>query len=70
MNKVVIAFGTLVGAITIVVIVGLIFSLPVMWLWNLCLIPAVHGVNEIGWIQAWGIAVLCGLLFKSNVSND
>lgn len=50
----------------LVIVVGLLFSLPVMWLWNECLVGAVTGVNEITWLQAWGILVLCGLLFKSS----
>jgi hypothetical protein len=55
-------------AIIMIVIVGLILSLPVMWLWNACLVPAVSGLNEIGWLQAWGILILCGLLFKTHVT--
>lgn len=52
--------------LTLVVFVGLLFSLPVMLLWNGCLVGAVTGINEITWIQAWGILILCGLLFKSS----
>lgn len=53
----------------IVVVLGLLFSFPVMLLWNNCLVPAVDGVKDIGWLQAWGIMILCGLLFKSSVST-
>ena len=53
-----------------IIAAGLILSLPVMWLWNGCLIGAVAGVSEIGWLQAWGISVLCGLLFKTTVTKD
>jgi hypothetical protein len=39
---------TLFGvAIVIIVVVGLLLSLPVMLLWNACLVPAVSGLNEI-----------------------
>lgn len=62
------AIGKLVGLtsalVGVVVFFGLLFSLPVMWLWNACLVAAIPGVKEIGWLQAWGIMVLCGLLFK------
>lgn len=51
--------------VTVVVFVGLLFSLPVMLLWNLCLVPAVEILHEITWLQAWGIFILCGMLFKS-----
>ena len=60
------AIGLLIG---VVVFFGLLFSWPVMMLWNGCLIDAVNGVNEITWLQAWGIMVLCGLLFKSSLSK-
>lgn len=41
-------------------------SLPVMLLWNWALVPAVTGLHEIGWLQAFGILVLSTLLFKSS----
>jgi hypothetical protein len=41
-----------------------------MWLWNNALVGAVVGVNEVSWLQAWGISVLCGFLVKSNVSTS
>ena len=56
-------------AIAMIVVIGLVLSLPVMWLWNYCLVPATTGLNEIGWLQAWGILVLCGLLFKTQAST-
>ena len=46
----------------------LLLSLPVMLLWNYCLVGAVAGVTAIGWLQAWGIMVLFGFLFKSSKS--
>ena len=65
--KYIAVFGALVMTI---VVVGLIMSLPVMWLWNVALVPAIPGILEITWLQAWGILILCGLLFKnSNIST-
>ena len=52
--------------LVLVVIVGLVLAFPVMLLWNGCLVGAIAGVNEISWLQAWGILVLFGLLFKSS----
>jgi len=66
--------GTLLGALTlaiiVIVIAGLVLSLPVMLLWNYCLVGAVAGVSSIGWFQAWGILILCGFLFRSTSSNQ
>jgi hypothetical protein len=62
---------TLFGvAIVIIVVVGLLLILPVMLLWNACLVPAVSGLSEIEWLQAWGIMILCGLLFKSSFPTN
>jgi hypothetical protein len=67
-------FTTMVSAAVglLVIAAGLSFLLswPVMQLWNSCLVPAVHGVNEIGWLQAWGISALCSILFKSTISSS
>lgn len=62
--------GLLSAAVGLIVFFGLLFSLPVMWLWNAALVPAIPGVGKIGWLQAWGILILCGLLFKPSVSNN
>lgn len=58
--------AALAVGLTIAIVVGLILSLPVMLLWNYFLVDAITGIKEIGWMQAWGILVLCGLLFKTN----
>lgn len=56
-----------IGVIVLLaLVVSFIFSFPVMLLWNACLVPAIPSLVEIGWIQAWGILLLCGLLFKDN----
>ncbi len=63
--------GLLIAAVAVIVIFGLLMSLPVMWLWNACLVAAIPGIKEIGWLQAWGILILCGLLFKpATASKD
>jgi hypothetical protein len=62
--------GIAVVGIAGMVVFGLILSLPVMWLWNACLVAAIPGIKEIGWLQAWGILILCGLLFKNTSSSS
>jgi len=65
---------TIVGAISVAIASVLLFSFlcswPVYMLWNYCLVGAVAGVNEVSWLQAWGLAVLCGLLFKTTMSKE
>ena len=62
--------GLLAAAVGLIVFFGLLFSLPVMWLWNIALVPAIPGLAQIGWLQAWGILILCGLLFKPSHSSN
>ena len=52
-------------ALCISIIISVLFSLPVMWLWN-GLMPAIFKLPEITFLQALGLNILCGILFKSN----
>ena len=62
-------FGAFFGGIIIAIVIGLISSLPVMWLWNSCLVVAIPGINQITWFQAWGILILCNSLFVGTTST-
>jgi hypothetical protein len=61
---------TIVGAIMFgiagLLLLSFLLSLPVYLLWNGCLVGAVAGVTTVTWLQAWGITVLCGFLFKTS----
>lgn len=58
------ALTKIVAVVALIVFLGLLLSLPIWLLWNACLVPAVNGVNEIGWLQAWGLNILFQGLFK------
>ena len=66
--------STTIGAIVALVVFGVFLSFllswPVMWLWNNALVGAVDGINNIEWVQAWGISMLCSFLFKTSVSKS
>ena len=62
--------GIAVVGIIAIIALGLLFSLPVMLLWNFALVPAIPGLAKVGWLQAWGILILCGMLFKPTISNN
>lgn len=56
----------------VVVIVGLLFALITMWMWNY-VVPYLFptGVRgDIDFLHAWGINVLCGMLFKGSSSSS
>ena len=57
------------GGLALIILLGLIISFPTMLLWNGCLVGAIDGVREITWLQAWGLIILSGLLFKTSVST-
>lgn len=59
----------IVGVAALVVLLGLFLSLPIWLLWNSCLVPAVTGVNEITWLQAWGLQILVAGLTKAGIET-
>jgi len=65
LDKLIVGVGATVIVLLIVVVLGLLLSFPLMLLWNACLVPAVSGLSEITWLQAWGILIASNLLFKS-----
>ena len=58
--KIAVFFAALAG----ILLVSFLLSYPAMLLWNLCLVPAVPALAEVGWLQMWGIATLIGILVK------
>jgi hypothetical protein len=70
MKTVFLAIGAIFVGILGILFLGFLLSWPVYMLWNGCLVGAVAGVSEVTWLQAWGLTVLCGFLFKSSVSNS
>ena len=70
MEKIAVIVGAVVLGILSILVVSFLLSWPVYMLWNGCLVGAIAGVSEVTWLQAWGLSVLCGFLFKSNVSNS
>jgi hypothetical protein len=69
MKELSVAIGAIVLGIAGVLVLSFLLSWPVYMLWNGCLVGAIVGVSQVTWLQAWGLTVLCGFLFKSNVSN-
>jgi hypothetical protein len=59
----------ILGVIIFGALVGLVFSFPVMLLWNGCLVPAITGINEISWLQAWGLIILVNIFLKLSIST-
>jgi hypothetical protein len=60
---------TFIGLIAISLLLSFLLAWPVMELWNGCLVPAVEGVNQIGWLQAWGLQFLVVMLFRISATK-
>ena len=67
MEKFVTAIGCVVLALVGLVALSALQALPVKWLWNVVCIP-LFDLPGITFIQAWGLSILCGILFKSATS--
>ena len=69
MNQLTSAVGAFVIIIAGALFVSFLLAWPVMELWNGCLVPAVDGVKQIGWLQAWGLQFLINMLFKVSITT-
>lgn len=70
MEKVFAIVGAVVLGLAGLLFLSFLLSWPVFMLWNGCLVGAVAGVNEVTWLQAWGINILAGIMFKSSFSKS
>jgi hypothetical protein len=59
----------LVMGIAVLLFTSFVMSWPVMMLWNGCLVGAVDGVNEVTWLQGWGLSFLFSILFKQGATT-
>jgi hypothetical protein len=43
---------------------ALVYSLPVMWLWN-AVMPEMFGMKHLDWVEALWLSLLCAFLFRT-----
>ena len=60
--------GLIFGGIGLALLLSLIIALPVMWLWNY-LMPNLFALPVISLWQAFAMALLTSVLFKSSSSS-
>ena len=56
-------------AVLLSIALGGIIALPIMWLWNAAVVGTIPGVLEISYFNAWGLFLLCSILFKTNITR-
>jgi hypothetical protein len=61
-------FAALIAGIIVSVILGAVIAIPVMLLWD-WVVPSLFGLPEITYFQAWGLYILCVILFQSKVET-
>jgi len=64
MSNVITAAAAFFVGILLIVAFSALLALPVMLLWD-AVIPDIFGLKTITFMQAWGLSLLSGLLFKS-----
>lgn len=69
MENVIKLVGTAVVGVGALVFLSFILSVFAWLLWNGCLVGAIDGVQEITWLQSWGIMILSGFLFKNSSAH-
>jgi hypothetical protein len=62
--------GVFFAAIGMLIVIAVFMAWPTQWLWNNALIGAIDGLNPIGFWQALGINVLCGILFRNSTTTS
>ena len=62
--------GIVAAALAMIVVIAILLAWPTQWLWNNALVGAADGFNPIGFWQALGINILCGILFRNSTSNS
>lgn len=68
MNKLFSKVLIIISALAMYTFVSVVLSIPVLLLWN-WLMPTIFGITKITLGQAWGISLLCGILFGQNSSE-
>jgi hypothetical protein len=63
MEKVFVIVGAVIVGLAGLLLFSFLLSWPVYMLWNGCLVDAT-GVKEVTWLQAWGLNILFGIMFK------
>ena len=67
MNKMVAVFAV---SIVANVMFAALFSIPLMYIWNLALVPAVSVLNEITWLQMVGIYILIRVITETKLTME
>jgi hypothetical protein len=57
-------------AISLIIALSILYAVPIVFLWNWCLVGTIDGVHEINFWKALGIAILFNMLSSKSNSNQ
>lgn len=66
--KILKGIGIVLLSLTLSAAAAFLTGLIVMLLWN-WLVPELFGLKQITYLQGWGLAFLCQILFRSHSGN-
>ena len=69
MDKVIGWTVIVLGCLAVIVGISALIALPVMLLWN-WLMPMIFGLQQLTFLQSWGLLILSNCLFKSTNYNS
>jgi hypothetical protein len=57
---------TIILTTSLLVAISILYAMPIVFLWNSCLVGTIDGVHEINFWKALGLSVLFNLLTAKN----
>ena len=62
--------GTFLGVISLLVVLSILYAVPIVFLWNWCLVGTIDGVHEINFWKALGIAILINMISSKSTTSQ
>jgi len=69
MNEIIKATSTIILAIVMGGVLGMLLAFPIQWTWNATM-PNIFELVEITWKQAWCLNFLASCLIQSHISHN
>jgi hypothetical protein len=57
-------------AISLIVALSILYAVPIVFLWNWCLVGTIDGVHEINFWKALGISILINMISAKSTTSQ
>lgn len=68
MNDLIVKILAGTGAVVLMIALSALLAYPYMLLWNAFLVKAIPGINQVEWMQMWGITILAHGLTRAKIA--